>query len=152
MNWRQWHRVVGLVILLPLLVVTVTGIILQLRNQFEYLQPATIKNKLDISQSIYSTEKLVEEYGSKNIEQIIFRPGKGSLVIRLMDGDELQLNPHTGEVLKRAQRRTNFLIELHQGSWMGPAGQYGIHFMSGLGLFFLIISGIIIYPFKRKRI
>lgn len=123
-----------------------------MRNQFEYLQPVTIKNKLDPSLPVYSTEKLIETYGAKNIEQIIFRPGKGSLVVRLMDGNELQLHPHSGEVLKKAQRRTNFLIELHQGSWMGSFGQYGIHFMSGLGLFFLIFSGIIIYPFKRKRI
>lgn len=152
MSWRKWHRVVGLIILLPLVVVTVTGILLQLRNQFEYLQPATIKNKLDPKLALYSTEKLLEEYGAKNVDQIIVKPGKGSLVVRLTNGDELQLHPHTGELLKRAQRRTNFLIELHQGSWMGPIGQYGIHFVSGLGLFFLIISGLVIYPYKRRRL
>lgn len=151
MSWRKLHRIIGLVILLPLTMITVTGIILQLRNQFEAIQPATLKNKLS-GAPIYSYEKILDTFGASNVEQIIFKPSKGSLVVRLNDGDEVQLNPETGEVLKKAARRTSFLIELHQGSWMGKFGQYGIHFVSGLGLFFLIVSGIIIYPFKRKRL
>lgn len=151
MNWRKNHRVIGLIITLPLLMTVITGIILQLRGQFEFIQPAPVKTELT-SSPLLTFEKISEQFGEKNIEQIIWKPSKASLVVRLKNGDEAHLHPQTGEVFKQLPRRTSFLIELHQGSWLGKFGQYGIHFLSGLGLFFLIISGLVIYPFKRKRV
>jgi uncharacterized iron-regulated membrane protein len=152
MSWRKIHRYVALVILLPLTLISLTGVVLQLRSQFEFIQPSTIKNEMPKDSKLMSFESLLETYGAKNIEQIILKPSKGSLVVRLLDGHELQLNPVTGEVLKKALRRTNFLIELHQGSFFGKFGQYGVFFLAALGLCFLIVSGMIIYPFKRKRV
>lgn len=149
---RKYHRLTGLVITLPLLVTTITGVILQLRGEFEFIQPKAVKSDFKISDKLISFSTLIQKMGAKNIDQIIWKPGKASLVVRLTNGEEAHLHPATGEILKQSPRRTGFLIELHQGSWMGKWGQYLVHFVAGLGLFFLIISGLLIYPFKKKNL
>ncbi|MBY0517253.1 MAG: PepSY domain-containing protein [Bacteriovoracaceae bacterium] len=144
MNWRQRHKQVALLITLPLLAVVITGICLQMRNQFEWIQPSTLVtervNDLPILNIEQITEKL--ELKDKPFDQLIYQPKKNIISLRFSDGMEWQINPQTAEVLKRAQRRTGFLIELHQGSILGPFGQYGIYLLSSLGLLFLIISGV----------
>lgn len=151
MNLRKIHRIVGLIFFIPLLVISITGIILQLRAEFEYIQPKSVKVEWE-DRPIVSMESLIQKFGKENIDQVIWRPSKISLVIRLKGNMEAHIHPWTGEILKEAKRRTNILIELHQGSWMGKFGQYFIHFMTGIGLFFLTLSGLLIYPFKRKFI
>lgn len=152
MNWKKSHRYVALAATLPLLVIALTGVILQLRNQFEWIQPITISNKLEKNNPLLTLEKAMAGLNPEEVDQVVFRPAKGSLSVRLKDGVEIQMHPQTGVVLKKSLRRTNLLIELHQGSWLGPAGQYLIHFMAGLCLCFLIFSGIKIYPFKSRRL
>jgi uncharacterized iron-regulated membrane protein len=151
MNWKKSHRIVALSITIPLLFIALSGVVLQLRNQFEWIQPETISQKLDPLQSYISIEAATRGISIENVEQIILRPAKGNLSIRLKDGLEIQMHPQTGAILKKSMRRTNLLIDLHQGSWLGNIGQYGIHFITGILLFFLIISGIMIYPFPRIR-
>lgn len=149
-NWRKLHGYVALAVALPLIVITVTGIILLVRDRFEYIQPAPVNIRPVSPQYAITYEELAKRF--PEAEQIIYRPGKGSLVVRYNDGQEYHLHPATGEVLKTAMRRTNILIEIHQGSWMGKWGQHYVHLLFGLSLFFLIISGFVIYPFKRKKV
>ncbi len=150
--WRKLHRYVALAVLIPMTIIAVTGTVLLYRNQFEFIQPSSVKSESVEGSQLLTLESITEQFGKENIEQIIYKPSKGTLAVRLIDATEAQIHPQTGEVLKSAKRRTNFLIELHQGSWMGAFGQLGIHFLGGLGLIFLIVSGIVIYPFKRKRV
>ena len=150
--WRKLHRYVALAVLIPMTIIAVTGTVLLYRNQFEFIQPSLVKSESVEGSQLLTLESITEQFGKENIEQIIYKPSKGTLAVRLIDATEAQIHPQTGEVLKSAKRRTNFLIELHQGSWMGAFGQLGIHFLGGLGLIFLIVSGIVIYPFKRKRV
>lgn len=152
MNWKKNHRNVALVVTLPLLMITLTGILLQLRNQFEWIQPVSLINKLELNVPLISIEKAMTGLNPAEVEQVIYRPSKGSLAIRLKDGVELQVHPQTGLILKKAVRRTNFLIELHQGSWFGQIGQYFIYLLTGIGLCFLIISGLKICTFSRRRL
>ncbi len=149
-TWRKNHGYVALIITLPLLVIALTGVILQLRDRFEFIQPAPVKTELAPDIPLLTLEAIAAKFENEGPEQIIYKPAKGTLVVRLRDDVEAHLHPQTGEVLKRAVRRTNFLIELHQGSWMGKFGQYVLHFTTGLGLLFLVVSGLVIYPFKRK--
>lgn len=151
MNWRKSHRVVALIITLPLIMVGLSGVVLQLRNQFESIQPKAVSAELVPGSTYLTFEKIIETHGKEDIDQIILRPGKKNLSLRMKDGMEIQIHPQTGEVLKKAPRLTNFLIDLHQGTWLGKFGQYGIYFPASIGFCFLILSGIIIYPFKKKR-
>jgi uncharacterized iron-regulated membrane protein len=149
MNLRKQHRYVAVVILLPLIMVTITGIMLLLRNQFEWIQPTTVK--VEKTEGPLLTPEAVMKLAGPGVEQIIYRPGKNNISVRMKDQVEIQYNAQTGELLKSLPRRSGFLIELHQGSWMGPWGQYFIHLMAGVGLLFLIVSGALIWPLGRIK-
>lgn len=150
MNIRKQHRYVALLIALPLIFISVTGVILLYRNQFEWIQPKSVSSTLELGKSLLSFEEISSKVGP-GIDQIIYKPSKGNLAVRMKSGLEYQLHPQTGEVLKKAERRTAFLIELHQGSWLGPFGQLFIHGIAGFGLIFLIYSGFVILPFWRRK-
>lgn len=152
---RKLHRQLSIWIAIPFLIVLVTGIILQLRNTFEYLQPAVVKATALPNQPVLSIEQIIEKLGDrkKDIDQIIYRPAKNNVSVRLKDEIEVQLNPQTGEILKEAKRRTSFLIELHQGSFFSKYGQFGLFFPSAFILLFLLVSGVILYfPGKKASL
>jgi uncharacterized iron-regulated membrane protein len=151
MMWKKWHRIVALMITIPLILIVASGLILQLRNQFESIQPKALSSTLEPNFPLLSLDQVIGSLGGKNIDQIIYRPSKGNLSIRMKDGMDIQIHPQTGEILKRAPRRTNFLIDLHQGTWIGSFGQYFIYLPASVGLAFLIVSGIAIYPFKKRK-
>ncbi len=151
MNWKKWHRIVALMISTPLILVVVSGLVLQLRNQFESIQPKSVSNILIPNSPIFPLDQIVVRFGEKNIDQIIYRPSKANLSVRMKDGMDIQVNPQTGEILKSAPRRTNFFIEIHQGTWLGWFGQYVVYLPTALGLAFLIFSGMLIYPFKKRK-
>lgn len=153
MNLKKYHRYVALVAALPLLIVSLTGTLLLVRNQFEWIQPSPVSKNLVPGQALLTLESIQLIIGNESeIDQIIYRPKKNNLSVRLSDGNEVQLNPQTGEILKKGKRQTSFLIDIHQGSWLGNFGQYGIYLPAAFGFIFLIFSGIAIYPFKRKKI
>lgn len=152
MNIRTYHRWIGLLITLPLLVIVLTGLVLQLRNKFEWIQPTSLSAELSSDGRYLTYEDILQRYPVQNVDQIILRPGKKNLSLRLKDGQEIQLHPQTGAVLKTAIRRTNFLIDLHQGSFFGAFGQYVLYLLTGLGLLFLILSGLLLFPFKRRTL
>lgn len=151
MKWRKWHAYVGLAATLPLLFIVVTGLLLQLRNQFEEIQPKTLTMKLEEGRTLLSMEEVVAKFENGQVEQVIYRPEKGNYSVRIKGGNEVQMHPQTGEVLKNLPRRSGLLIDIHQGSWLGPVGQYGLHFGAGLSLLFLLFSGLLIFPFRRWR-
>lgn len=152
MNWRKYHRVVSLLILLPFAIVLVSGLLLQVRNQVESIQPKSVSMKRVSNLPLLTLEDIISKsgYPMEKIDQIIYRPQKFHLALRLKDGHELQLHPQTGEVLKKAPRLTGLLIDIHQGSFFASWAQYFIFLPAALGVLFLVISGLVIYP-RRKR-
>ncbi len=152
MNWRKYHRIVSLFVLAPFLLVILTGIPLLLRTKSELIQPTMINSEKIPNQEILSFNKVMSlrEIKKEEVDQIIFRPEKFQLVVRLKNFEEIHLHPQTGEVLKKAKRWTSLLIELHQGSFFGEWSQFFIFLPSAFGLLFLVVSGVIIYP-RRKN-
>lgn len=151
--WRKYHRIISVIIALPFTVTLLTGIVLQLRQQFDVIQPKPVKMERIEGQAILSLEEMLKASGQpEQVEQIVWRPKKFHLSMRMQDGRELQVHPQTGEVLKSAYRMTNILIDLHQGSFFTTWAQYGIFFPSALGVLFLTLSGLMIYPWRKKRV
>ena len=152
--WRKYHRMVSLIVVLPFALVLLTGIILQIRQQFEVIQPKAVKMEQIAGKSLLSINEMMKASGenSSNIDQVIWRPGKFHLAMRLKDGREIQMHPQTGEILKNAKRYTNILIELHQGSFFTEWGQYLVFLPVALGLLFLTVSGMVIYPWRKQRV
>lgn len=152
--WRKYHRIVSIIVVLPFALVLLTGIILQLRQQFEVIQPKAVKMEQIEGKALLSIDEMVRASGEKssNIDQVIWRPAKFHLAMRLKDGREIQMHPQTGVILKDAKRYTSILIELHQGSFFTQWGQYLIFFPAALGLVFLTVSGLVIYPWRKQRV
>jgi uncharacterized iron-regulated membrane protein len=152
MNIRALHRKLSLYTFIPLGIILLSGIVLQLRNQFEWIQPSLIETKADKS-PLLAPQDLIQKLNlnEKEIEQIIYKPSKNNASVRLKSGEEIQMNAQTGEVLKRAIRRTNLLIDIHQGSILGPFGQYGVYLLTGLGMIILYMTGLNLLLPRRKK-
>ncbi|MGE3608412.1 MAG: PepSY domain-containing protein [Bacteriovoracaceae bacterium] len=148
---RRFHRVLSITIALPFLIILLSGIILQLRNVIPFVQPKSVKMERVELMPLKTFEEIISasKVNKEDIDQIIYRPNKFHLALRLKNGHEIQMHPQTGEVLVSSPRYTAFLIELHQGSIWGKLGQYGIILPTALALILLIITGILIYPWKR---
>lgn len=146
---RRWHRIVSVVIALPLAVVVLTGVLLQWRGKVEALQPSTVPQTKS-GAPLLSLEAIIERAGG-TVDQVIYRPSKHALAIRLTNGEEVQLHPETGAEIKRGPRRTATLIDWHQGSMLGAWSQYGLYVLTAWGLLFLLLSGLLIFPWKRGQ-
>lgn len=153
MMWRKYHRIVSLIVLLPFALVLGTGLVLQLRQELDFIQPKAVAMERIEGKAILTIDEMIQASGEprETIERVIFKPSKFHLALWLKDGRELQIHPQTGEILKSAPRYTNFLIELHQGSFFSKWAQYLVFFPAGLGVLFLTISGLVIYPWRKLR-
>lgn len=150
MKWRKWHAFFGLLAALPLIVTALTGILLQLRSKVEWIQPSPVQITLEEGKPYLRVEEVMAKFPGQ-VEGLGLRPGKGGYSLRLKNGNEVQIHPQTGEILKDSPRRSSLLMKIHEGSWMGPIGSLGIHFVSGLILVFLVISGIFIFPWRKRK-
>jgi uncharacterized iron-regulated membrane protein len=152
MNIRTLHRKISFYLMIPIGVILLSGLILQLRNQIEWIQPELIQGEAGTGSLLGPTDIIQRlEISKSEVDQIIYKPAKNNVSVRMKSGEEIQLDPESGKVLKRAIRRTNLLIDIHQGSIIGPLGQYGVYLVSGLGLLLLYLSGMSLLVPKRKK-
>ncbi len=121
---RDVHRWGSILIALPLVVVIVTGVILQLKKEIAWIQPATQTGSsggLSISfDEIFAATRDVPEAGVKSwddIDRLDIRPGKGMLKVRCKNHWEIQLDAKTGDVLLVAYRRSDLVEGIHDGSF-----------------------------------
>lgn len=153
------HRWLAIIIMIPLLITTVTGLLLILRQQIEWVQPSSIKLEkvekwvtMDQVFSVISTDAKTKIHQWKDVSSIIYKPSKGTIQIRTKINTLIQLDGATAKILSIAPRRTGLLIQLHEGSyWSKNVRQY-IFIPSALGLLLLLISGgiLIIKYYSRK--
>ncbi len=77
MMLRKYHRFIALIFFVPLFIIATTGILLQLRSNWEWIQPKTISTVFIPESPLLSYENIVNIVESKEkIEQIIYRPEK----------------------------------------------------------------------------
>lgn len=152
-NLRRYHRIISLIIAIPFAVVIISGLLLQVRQNFESIQPRAVATKPIDGKELLTFKEILSltDFNEKEVDQIIYRPGKFNLSLRLKNGNEVQLHPQTGEVLKNSTRLTTLLIDLHQGSYFSTWVQYLIFLPAGLGVLFLLVSGLMIYPRRKKH-
>lgn len=146
-NIRRLHAKVSVIIFVPLLIIVLTGVILQLRQQFNIIQPKTSRLPLQAFDQVIAPGKILEKHNlkSQEVSQFIFKPKHFIYLIRFKDGMQWQVHPLTNEVIKKSKRYTGVLIELHQGSFFGRWYMYFIALTSSLGLLFLMYTGMKIY-------
>lgn len=158
---RKWHRWVSIFIAIPFLVTVVTGILLATRGFNTWVQPnyPALNSDLKVNfEQILEVAKSVPEAkitGWKDVSQIDVRPAKGNIRVRSKNHWEIQIDGGTGTIANSGVRRVSWLVSLHEGAEFGPWVRYGIFFPSSILVFFLLISGVLIffqpYILRRKR-
>ena len=161
---RKLHRWGSLLIALPLIVVIVSGILLQLKKEFNWIQPTTVRTSvnepaLTFDQIMAIVTKIEEVNISswQDIDRIDVRPGKGIIKVRANNNWELQLHPATGEVLNIDYRRSDIIENIHDGSFFHDKVKLWVFLPTGLILFLLWVTGLYLFclpyivKFKRKN-
>jgi len=121
---RTLHKWISIVIAIPLLVIFVTGVLLLVKKEFSVLQPPTMKGQeqtptiafnqiLTIVQSV----KDVQVNSWQDIDRLDVRPNKGVIKIRTNNRLEIQLDASSGKVLHVAQRNSDLIESIHDGTF-----------------------------------
>lgn len=149
---RKVHYWGAIVCALPVLVVIVTGIILLLKKDVVWIQPATIRGESEVPAVGYGdlleSVKGVPEAGIsgwEDIDRLDVRPGKGVIKVRAKNRWEVQVDQGTGEVLGVAYRRSDLIESLHDGSWFHDQVKLWIFLPSAVVLLVLWVTGIYLF-------
>lgn len=159
---RRLHRWGAVAVGLPLLLVVGSGLLLQVKKQVPWVQPA--ERRTTVSTPAVDWDRMLEAArgvpeagvtGWDDIDRVDVRPSKGILKVITNSRWELQLALGTGEVLQVAYRRSDLIEQLHDGSFFGDPAKLWIFLPSGIVLFGLWLTGLYLwvlpYLTRRKR-
>lgn len=157
--FRKLHRWISLLIAIPFFITVVTGILLATRGFNSWVQPSypklTSDLKISFEQVLQSARTIPEAQIAAwdDISQIDIRPSSGTIRVRSKNLWEIQIDGANGQVTGNGPRRFPLLIALHEGAYFGTWIRYGIFLPSAVGVFFLLISGLLIFfqPYLRAK-
>ena len=163
-NWNKWTRKThywgSFIVLLPVLIIIVTGIFLQLKKDVVWIQPKTTTGQISNDPSISfeqildiaKTIKEAEISSWEDIDRLDVRIGKGIVKVRSNNRWEIQIDTHSGEVTQVAYRRSDLIEQIHDGSWFHDKVKLWIFLPSGIILFVLWITGfyMVLSPYIVK--
>lgn len=150
LNWwmRKLHRWGAVLIALPLLLVIVSGLLLQVKKQVPWVQPPTAKGTekiptvawADILETTIANENS-DVQSWDDVDRLDVRPGKGIIKVRCKNRWELQIDAATGKEVSAAYRRSDFIESLHDGSYFSDVAKLWIFLPNGLVLLALWVTG-----------
>jgi len=149
---RQLHRIGALVSALPVLIVVVSGLFLQLKKDWAFVQPPTAHGSSGTLQvdwdTILAAAASVEEAGITtwdDVDRLDVRPAKGMLKVRGKNRWEVQLDAATGEVLQASYRRSDLIESIHDGSFFSEGAKLWVFLPAAVVLLGLWISGVYLW-------
>ena len=157
---RRLHRVGALISAVPVLVVLLSGLLLQLKKQSDWVQPPTARGAGGPPsipfERILESARGVEAAGITSwddVDRLDVRPSKGIVKVRGKSRWEVQVDTATGEVVQTAYRRSDLIESIHDGSWFHDAAKLWIFLPSGVVLLGLWISGVYLWllPHMARR-
>lgn len=157
---RKLHRWGALIAVAPMLLVIITGLLLQTKKQIAWVQPPTLRGS-SVSPTISWGTVLKIARGIKDaqvnswndISRLDVRPGKGLIKIQCHNHWEIQIDAASGEVLGSTYRRSDLIESLHDGSFFSDAAKLWVFLPNGLVLLGLWISGVYLWwlPIGAKQ-
>jgi uncharacterized iron-regulated membrane protein len=158
---RKLHYWVGICIALPTLVIVTTGLLLQLKKHWSWVQPTELRGTGDeprigfheLLAAVQSRPELGVR-GWQDVNRIDVRPGRAVAKVWLHSGTEVQVDIGNGDVLSSAYRRSDLIESIHDGSWFGGNWtKLGLFLPTCIGLLVLCMSGIWLFwqPFAVRR-
>ncbi|MEM6673587.1 MAG: PepSY domain-containing protein [Planctomycetota bacterium] len=161
---RRLHRMGALLAAAPLLVVITSGILLQLKKDWGWVQPPTQRgstSELTIDwDTIIQSAASVPEAGIlswDDVDRLDVRPGKGMLKVRGKNRWEVQVDAVTGAVLQSSYRRSDLIESIHDGSVFHERAKLWIFLPTALVLLALWVTGIYLWLLphlvrRRRRV
>ena len=159
---RKLHRLGALIAALPLIVVIISGLLLQLKKDWSWVQPPTQHGSLQQLaidwDTILTQAASVAEAGITSwddIDRLDVRPAKGLIKVRAKSRWEVQLDAVTGEVLQTSYRRSDLIESIHDGSFFSGRVKLWVFLPTAIILLGLWISGVYLWLLphlvKRRR-
>ncbi len=157
---RKIHRWGAVAVVLPLGVVICSGVLLQLKKQYEWIQPPTLQGDSDaptigfdaiLAAAASVPEAEIESW--EDIERLDVRPARGIVKVRGKTRWEVQVDTATGEVLQVRYRRSDLIESIHDGSWFHNKAKLWLFLPTGLLLLGLWLTGVYLWilPIWAKR-
>lgn len=160
---RKVHYWASFIAALPLLVIIASGILLQTKKQFDWVQPPEQRGTgtvpaIDFDR-IMTSLRSVESLGVTGwdaVDRLDVRPGRGIAKVTLTNRWEVQVDLGSGQVLQTAYRRSDLIESIHDGSFFaGDWTKLGLFLPVGITLLLLWLSGVwmvwVQLNGKRKR-
>ncbi len=160
---RRLHYWGSFAAALPVVVILCTGILLQLKKHWSWVQPTEIRGTgtvpvIGLPDLIVSmqTDTSLRVTGWDDVSRIDIRADRGLAKVTLTSGWEAQVDLGTGVLLKTAYRRSDLIESLHDGSFFaGDWTKLGLFLPAGIVLFGLWVTGLwmfwVTWRAKRRR-
>ena len=162
--FRKWHRWGAVGFAVPLLLVIITGLILQIKKQWTWVQPPTQKGKFDESISlkrileISKKDSQAEISSWDDVDRLDVRPKKGIVKVQSKNSFEIQIDLKANKIVQTEYRRSDWIEALHDGSFFGDWAKVSIFLLNGCVLLALWTTGVYLWylPYlarskKKKR-
>lgn len=161
---RSLHLWGALVIFIPIVMVIGSGLLLQIKKEVEWIQPATQKGQhsnptlsfaaiLQIASTV--EEAQIESW--QDVDRLDVRPSKGLIKVLAKNDIEIQLDSHSGSILQTAYRRSDTIEAIHDGSWFFEGAKLWVFLPVAVVLLFLWLSGLVLLyttltsRYRRKK-
>lgn len=161
---RKVHYWASILVALPILIIILSGLVLQVKKYSAWIQPTEIrgsgKNPSISLPQVLEICRGVSEAEIRNwddINRIDARPSRGMLKVWAKNNWEIQIDTETGAVLQTAYRRSDIIESIHDGSFFHENIKMWIFLPSAIVLLLLWLTGIYLFalPFlvrRRRRI
>ena len=163
-NWKKWNRKVhywgSLIIAIPVLIVLLSGLLLQVKKQVTWVQPKTMRGagkiptiSFDKVLAIAKTVPEAKVKSWKDIKKLDVRPKKGVIKILAKNKWEVQIDHQSGDILQVEYRRSDLIEGLHDGSFFHDHAKLWLFLPSAIILLLLWITGMYLFliPFMSKK-
>ncbi|CAN5437987.1 hypothetical protein BH23ACI1_BH23ACI1_27530 [soil metagenome] len=160
---RKIHYWASFIVAVPVLIIILTGLLLQAKKHWTWVQPAERRGSsraptVSLDQVLASVRALPDLGVATwdDVNRMDVRPGRGIVKVWLQNGYEVQVDLANAEVLQVAYRRSELIESIHDGSFFGGDWvKMGLFLPAGLTLLLLWLGGMWMWwvPFiaRRKR-
>lgn len=161
---RKVHYWGSIIIALPFLIVIATGILLLLKKDVNWIQPATQKGvgtiptiTFDNMLSSLKADPTTGVSDWSDVVRIDIQPSKGIAKITAQNDYETQLDTQSGAVLQVAKRRSDLIESIHDGSFFHDSAKYWYSLPLAIILFISLLTGVVLFfqpyyvKYKKKR-
>jgi len=157
---RKLHRWAALAAAAPIVVIILSGILLQWKKEVAWVQPPEMRGAggaptvpfdriLETARAVPQAEVATWD----DIARLDVRPDRGIVKVQCRNHWELQIDTATGGVLSSTHRRSDLIESIHDGSFFHPAAKHWLFFPCALLLLGLWLTGIYLWilPIRARR-